>query len=283
MNETLKIPRIPLFLCKLGKFIVAIAKIALIVLIAGYDFPKGTEFMEMQNISIIIGAIAMVIFILLEFLRVIFDEASDEEEQTPILSVMFFISARCTITSCILIAIMCVLPSIIKIPGDSIEVTKQVAGKNTIQTDYIFEYVETESDKPLYPINLEQNGVVIISTSSTDEVFVRDFISNNKDMLASHTLMFNNGALNAMPDNLDLSTLEFYDTPTNMAELLESQNITSDVLYVGSPNLSNYSGESFKHDTRLIVLTQEVVTADERALLNNSFASVKVISIKTIK
>ena len=66
MIPSVKVPRIPLFFCKLGKFIVAIAKITLIILIAGYDFPMGTEFMERQNISIIIGAISMVIFIILD-------------------------------------------------------------------------------------------------------------------------------------------------------------------------------------------------------------------------
>ena len=283
MIPSVKVPRIPLFFCKLGKFIVAIAKITLIILIAGYDFPMGTEFMERQNISIIIGAISMVIFIILDFLHVIFDEAANEEEQTPVSNIMFFISAGCSITACIMVAIMCVLPDIITIPGDPIEVTKQVSGKNTIQTNYIFKYLEAESDKPLYPINLEQSGVVILSMSSTDELFVRDFISNNTDLLSSHTLMFNNGVLNKMPETQDLYALEFYDIQTSMTELLESQNITFDVLYVGSPNLSNYSGEPFKHNTRLIVVTQETVTAEEKALLNKSFATVKVISIKTVK
>ena len=78
MIPSVKVPRIPLFFCKLGKFVVAIAKITLIIFIAGYDFPMGTEFMERQNISIIIGAISMVIFIILDFLHVIFDEAADE-------------------------------------------------------------------------------------------------------------------------------------------------------------------------------------------------------------
>lgn len=283
MTKMVKIPRIPQSICKFGKLIVTIAKIILVLFIAGYDFAEGTNSMEMQKIAIIIGGISMIGFFVLELLGALFDEAALQNEQAPLSDFIFYMSSRFILIACVMATIFCVLPNIIKITGDPIEVTVQSERKNTIQTNYVTRYVETESEKPLYPINLDQNGVVILSASNDDEAFVRDFISNNEVLLNSHNVMINNSTLSAIPENQDLSALEFVNKQTSMAEILESQSITNDVLYVGSPNLSNYSGEPIKHSVHLVILTGGQVTAEEKEFLNQSFESIKIIRVNTIK
>ncbi len=279
----IKVPKFSLIACKVGRIFLSLVKILVICMVAHYNFSTKASYIERESTSMKIAGLVLLLFFFIELIQVLLNEAEHEGSKVSLTNLAFFIGARLIITACIVLLFMLLSKNFIKIQGDTIEVTKTNPPKQITQVEYVNEYVEAESDKPLYPINFEQNGTVILSCSNADEAFVKEFIANNGDLIDTRTIMLNNGNLGLMTENENVSEIKFYDTQTSMSTLLEMQDVNGCILYVGSPNLVGYEGTKTVHDAQLILVTPVKVTAEEKALLNESFKSVKIIGMETLK
>lgn len=277
------VPRFPRVVCKLGKVFNSFVKIMVVAMVAHYDFSADTPYAEQESFSLKIAALVLILFFFIEFIQVLLEEADNGGGRIDLTNILACIGARFVITACGVLMLMLLSKNFIKIQGDPIEITKTNPPKQITQVEYVSEYVDAESDKPLYPIGFEQNGTVVLSCSNADETFVKDFITNNGALIDTRTIMLNNGSLGLMTENENTSEIKFYDTQTSLSALLEMQEINGCILYVGSPNLTGYKGATNLHDAQLILVTPVKVTAEEKALLDASFTSVQIIGIETLK
>lgn len=277
------VPRFPRVVCKLGKVFNSFVKIMVVAMVAHYDFSANTPYAEQESFSLKIAAWVLILFFFIEFIQVLLEEADNGGGRIDLTNILACIGARFVITACGVLMLMLLSKNFIKIQGDPIEITKTNPPKQITQVEYVSEYVDAESDKPLYPIGFEQNGTVVLSCSNADETFVKDFIANNGALIDTRTIMLNNGSLGLMTENENISEIKFYDTQTSLSALLEMQEINGCILYVGSPNLTGYKGATNLHDAQLILVTPVKVTAEEKALLDASFTSVKIIGMETLK
>lgn len=277
------VPRFPRVVCKLGKVFNSFVKIMVVAMVAHYDFSANTPYAEQESFSLKIAALVLILFFFIEFIQVLLEEADNGGGRIDLTNILACIGARFVITACGVLMLMLLSKNFIKIQGDPIEITKTNPPKQITQVEYVSEYVDAESDKPLYPIGFEQNGTVVLSCSNADETFVKDFIANNGALIDTRTIMLNNGSLGLMSENENTSEIKFYDTQTSLSALLEMQEINGCILYVGSPNLTGYKGATNLHDAQLILVTPVKVTAEEKALLDASFTSVKIIGMETLK
>lgn len=277
------VPRFPRVVCKLGKVFNSLVKIMVVAMVAHYDFSADTPYVEQESFSFKIGALILILFFFIEFIQVLLEEADNGGGRIDLTTILACIGARFVITACGVLMLMLLSKNFIKIQGDPIEITKTNPPKQITQVEYVNEYVDAESDKPLYPIGFEQNGTVVLSCSNADETFVKDFIANNGALIDTRTIMLNNGSLGLMTEDESVSEIKFYDTQTSLSALLEMQEINGCILYVGSPNLTGYKGTTNLHDAQLILVTPVKVTAEEKALLDASFTSVKIIGMETLK
>lgn len=277
------VKRFPRVVCKLGKVFNSFVKIMVVAMVAHYDFSADTPYVEQEGFSFEIGALVLILFFFIEFIQVLLEEADSGRGRIDLTTILACIGSRFVITACGVLMLMLLSKNFIKIQGDPIEITKTNPPKQITQVEYVNEYVDAESDKPLYPIGFEQNGTVVLSCSNADETFVKDFIANNGALIDTRTIMLNNGSLGLMTENESVSEIKFYDTQTSLSALLEMQEINGCILYVGSPNLTGYKGATNLHDAQLILVTPVKVTAEEKALLDASFTSVKIIGMETLK
>ena len=275
--------RLPRVVCKLGKAFNSFVKIMVVAMVAHYDFSADTPYAEQESFSFEIGALVLILFFFIEFIQVLLEEADSGRGRIDLTTILACIGSRFVITACGVLMLMLLSKNFIKIQGDPIEITKTNPPKQITQVEYVSEYVDAESDKPLYPIGFEQNGTVVLSCSNADEIFVKEFIANNGALIDTRTIMLNNGSLGLMTENENTSEIKFYDTQTSLSALLEMQEINGCILYVGSPNLTGYKGATNLHDAQLILVTSVKVTAEEKALLDASFTSVQIIGIETLK
>lgn len=283
MDIEFKVPKIPRQICKIGCLVICILKIVVIAILAWYNTSTEVSSNEQLNNAMIIGIIATISFVVLEVLREIFIESANGKDRIDLVIFELMIGARSAITISIMFAIFVILPNLIVFKGTPIEVIKQEEGDKVTNTHIEYEYVDEESDRPMFPINFSTDGIVVLSCSKSDESFVEDFIKDNKILVDSRTIMLNNGTLEFLTENENYSEVQFYNTDTSLSALLEKQDIHGEILYVGSPNLANYEGNRNMHDARLILYSPIEVTEEERILLNASFESVEVISVITIK
>lgn len=279
------VPRLPRVVCKLGKVFNSFVKIMVVAMVAHYDFSAETPYVEQELFAFKTGALVLILFFFIEFIQVLLEEAEADNGigRIELIDILACIGARFVITACGVLMLMLLSKNFIKIQGDPIEITKTNPPKQITQVEYVSEYVDAESDKPLYPIGFEQNGTVVLSCSNADEIFVKEFIANNGALIDTRTIMLNNGSLGLMTENENISEIKFYDTQTSLSALLEMQEINGCILYVGSPNLTGYKGATNLHDAQLILVTPVKVTAEEKALLDASFTSVQIIGIETLK
>lgn len=283
MDIEFKIPKIPRKICQIGCLAICILKIVAIAILAWYTVSTEVSSNEQLNNAMIIGIIATIFFVVLEALREIFIEAAKGQDRIPLAIFELFIGARNIITICIMFSIFIILPNLIVFKGTPIEVIQQEEGDKVTNTHIQYEYVDEESNRPMFPINFSTDGVVVLSCSEKDKSLVEDFIKDNKTLVDTRTIMLNNGTLGFMAENENYSEVKFYNTDTSLSALLEKQDIHGEILYVGSPNLASYEGSPNMHDARLILYSPVEVTEEERTLLNASFESVEIISVITIK